>query len=58
MIRYQLGNDLDIDAVIELYQASILGERRPIDNYEPMPRMIRNANLILTAWDTELLVGI
>lgn len=58
MIRYQLGNNLNIDTVIELYQASTLGERRPIDDYERMSRMIRNANLIVTAWDAELLVGI
>lgn len=58
MIRYQLGNDLDIDAVIELYQASTLGERRPIDQRERMTKMICNANLVVTAWDIDLLVGI
>ena len=58
MIRYQLGNDLDIGAVIELYQASTLGERRPVDDYERMTRMIRNANLVVTAWDADLLVGL
>jgi predicted N-acetyltransferase YhbS len=58
MIRYQVGNDLDIDAVIELYEASTLGERRPIDNRDRMSRMIHNANLVITAWDTDLLIGI
>ncbi len=58
MMRYQLGNNLDIDAVIELYQASTLGKRRPVDDRDRMTQMIRNANLIVTAWDANLLVGI
>ena len=58
MIAYRIGNDLDIDAVIELYHASTLGERRPVDDRERMNLMLRNANLVVTAWDADLLVGI
>jgi len=58
MITYRTGNDLDLDAVIELYRASTLGERRPVDDRERMRAMLRNANLVVTAWDGELLVGI
>jgi predicted N-acetyltransferase YhbS len=58
MIRYKTGNDLDLDALIDLYRASTLGERRPVDNRERMALMLRHANLVLTAWDDELLVGI
>ena len=58
MITYRTGNDLELEAVIELYRASTLGERRPVDDRERMGRMLRNANLIVTAWDGELLVGI
>jgi len=58
MITYRLGNDLDLDAVIELYRASTLGERRPVDDRERMRLMLANANLVITAWDGELLVGI
>ena len=32
MITYRLGKDLELDAVIELYRASTLGERRPVDD--------------------------
>ena len=32
MIHYRVGNDLDFDQVVELYKASTLGERRPIDD--------------------------
>jgi predicted N-acetyltransferase YhbS len=57
-IQYKYGNDLDLDQVIELYQASTLGERRPIDDRQIAAAMLRHANLIVTAWDGELLVGI
>lgn len=58
MITYRTGNDLDLDAVIELYRASTLGERRPLADRERMAAMLRNANLVVTAWEGELLVGI
>ena len=58
MITYRTGNDLNLDTVIELYRASTLGERRPVDDRERMRQMLQNANLVVTAWDGELLVGI
>ena len=58
MISYRRGNDLNLDEVISLYRASTLGERRPVDDRESMAAMIANANLVITAWDGGLLVGI
>ena len=58
MITYRVGNDLDLDEVIELYRASTLGERRPVDDHGRMRLMLQNANLVVTAWDGDLLVGI
>src|SRR6266480_7331041 len=58
MITYNTDNDLDLDSVIDLYRASTLGERRPIDDRSRMEQMLRNANLVITAWDGDLLVGI
>lgn len=58
MITYRTGNDLDLDAVIELYRASTLGERRPVADRERMAAMIRHANLVIAAWESDLLVGI
>ena len=57
-IRYRYGNELDLDQVIELYNASTLGERRPVDDLRVMSDMLRHANLVITAWDGNLLVGI
>jgi GNAT superfamily N-acetyltransferase len=58
MISYKTGNDLDLDAVIDLYRASTLGQRRPVDDRDRMGKMLRNANLVITAWEQDLLVGI
>jgi GNAT superfamily N-acetyltransferase len=58
MIQYRTGNNLDVDQVIELYKASTLGERRPIDDPPRFAAMLKNANLVVTAWDGNLLVGI
>ena len=57
-IQYRTGNDLDLDQVIELYEASTLGERRPIHDRPRFAAMLKNANLVITAWDLDLLVGI
>jgi GNAT superfamily N-acetyltransferase len=57
-ITYRTGNDLDLDAVIDLYHASTLGERRPVGDRACMARMIEHANLVVTAWEGDLLVGI
>ncbi|MGH7600064.1 MAG: GNAT family N-acetyltransferase, partial [bacterium] len=58
MITYKTGNDLNLDAVIELYRASTLGERRPVNERERMRLMLQHANLVITAWDGDLMVGI
>lgn len=56
--QYRFGNDLNLDQVIELYHASTLGERRPVDDRRVLEKMLRYANLVVTAWDKELLIGI
>jgi predicted N-acetyltransferase YhbS len=58
MITYCIGNSLVLGEVIELYRASSLGERRPVDDLNRMALMVRHANLVVTAWDGGLLVGI
>jgi len=57
-IDYRFGNDLDLDQVIELYRDSTLGERRPVDDREIAAAMLRHANLVVTAWDRDRLVGL
>jgi GNAT superfamily N-acetyltransferase len=57
-IRYEQGNTLDLEQVIELYVASTLGERRPVGDRDRMQKMLGGANLVWTAWEGTLLVGI
>jgi predicted N-acetyltransferase YhbS len=58
VITYRTGNDIDLDEMIELYIDSTLGERRPVGERERMGRMLEEANLVITARDDDLLVGI
>jgi GNAT superfamily N-acetyltransferase len=47
-----------LEQAVELYRLSTLGERRPIDDHARFTSMLDHANLIITAWDDDLLVGI
>ena len=58
MISYKVGNELPIEQVIDVYRASTLGLRRPVDDQERMQKMLSAANLVITAWDQDSLVGI
>lgn len=57
-IEYRFGNDVNLDQVIALYHASTLAERRPVDDRQIMSEMLQHANLVVTAWQGELLIGI
>jgi predicted N-acetyltransferase YhbS len=57
-IIYNIGNDLDLDVVMDVYRTSTLGNRRPIDDPIRMAQMLRGANLVITAWDDAKMVGI
>jgi predicted N-acetyltransferase YhbS len=57
-IDYRLGNELDLDLVIDVYRRSTLGERRPVDERDRMRQMLERANLVVTAWDGDRMVGI
>lgn len=58
MISYRTGNDIDLDEMIDVYIDSTLGERRPVDDRQRMARMLTEANLVITAWDSDRMVGI
>lgn len=58
MIEYRDDCRPGLDEARDLYHASTLGERRPIDDDTRFSAMLAHANLIVTAWEGELLVGI
>lgn len=57
-IIYRDDAVLTPEEAIALYQKSTLGERRPVDRPDVFAGMLKNANLIVTAWDDSRLVGI
>jgi len=57
-MEYRYGNQLDLEEVSELYRASTLGERRPVDDPAIVRSMLEHANLVVTAWDGDRLVGL
>lgn len=57
-ITYRRDAAIDADTFVDLYRASTLGERRPIDDPAIVRAMIDHANLTITAWADGLLVGI
>jgi predicted N-acetyltransferase YhbS len=57
-ITYKTVNDIPMDVVIALYNASTLGARRPVDDIQRMKSMFQHANLVVSAWDDDKLVGI
>jgi len=58
MIRFRDDANITAEQAIDLYMRSTLGERRPIHNKETFVAMLKNANLTITAWDEDTLVGI
>ena len=57
-IAYRDHAKITVEAAIDLYKRSTLGERRPVDRADIFEDMLNNSNLIITAWDGERLVGI
>ena len=58
MIQYRDNTAISAEQAIDLYIRSTLGERRPIHDKSAFEAMLKHANLIITAWDDEKLVGI
>jgi GNAT superfamily N-acetyltransferase len=57
-ITYRLGNDIPREQAKALYEASTLGARRPINEPDTFAAMLQHANLVVSAWDGDALVGI
>lgn len=58
MITYQKENNLSVEEFIKVLKNSTLGERRPIDEPERIEKMLKHANLIVTARFEGELIGV
>ncbi len=57
-IVYSLEPDLSAEEFHHILVASTLADRRPADDLERLDRMLRNADIVLTARDSGRLIGI
>jgi len=57
-IEYRDNARLSAEEAIDLFRRSTLGERRPVDRPDIFEGMLKNASLVITAWDGSHLVGI
>jgi len=57
-IEYKINAPVSTDQFIGLLRESTLGERRPIEDRECMEGMVKNSNLLVTAWQGDTLIGI
>lgn len=57
-IEYHDNARLSAEEAIDLFRRSTLGERRPVDRPDIFEGMLKNASLVITAWDGSRLVGI
>ena len=57
-LTYKINEPLNIKIASQFYRQSTLSAQRPSDYSDAMKQMLSCANLIVTAWDDDRLVGI
>ena len=57
-VEYRINEKISTQAFVDLLNASGLGKRRPVDDLSCMQAMIENANLTISAWEEDQLIGI
>lgn len=57
-INYKLNQSITADEFTRLLKSCALGARRPVDDPACMQGMVENANLMVTAWHGDQLVGV
>lgn len=57
-IVYKVNQVISAEQFVDLLSKTTLGARRPIGEPETIEAMLKNANLLITAWQGEALVGV
>lgn len=57
-IFYSREKKITADEFIDVLRRSTLSERRPVDDQDCVAGMLAHGNLLVTAWDGDLLVGV
>ena len=58
MITYSSNKTITAAEFIDVLKRSTLSERRPVDDVERIQTMLDHGNVLITAWDGDLLVGV
>jgi predicted N-acetyltransferase YhbS len=58
MLRFTTNETVSADCFRNVLPRSTLGEGRPINDIDCLKGMIERSNLVVAAWDDQLLVGI
>ncbi|MDY6449620.1 GNAT family N-acetyltransferase [Acinetobacter faecalis] len=57
-IIYKVNFKITVDDYIDLLSTTSLGDRRPITNRQCIEGMLKNSNLIVSAWVDRKLIGV
>ena len=57
MIDYKINEPISVKQFIGLLNKTTLGARRPLEDEKRVAAMLHHADLLITAWDGERLVG-
>ncbi|MGD8603907.1 MAG: GNAT family N-acetyltransferase [Anaerolineales bacterium] len=55
---YREDEKITAEQFVDVLRRSTLAERRPVDELDRIQAMIDHADLLVTAWDEDLLVGV
>jgi len=58
MMRYEVNKPITAEQFADILRRSGLAERRPIDDPDCIAAMVANADLTVTAWSEDTLVGV
>jgi ribosomal protein S18 acetylase RimI-like enzyme len=57
-IQYYDNRSITADQFIDVLERSTLGERRPVSEPARIQKMLEHGNVLITAWQGDLLVGV
>lgn len=57
-ISYHVNKPITVEQFVQLLSETTLGPRRPLNNHECLSGMLEHADILVTAWAGERLIGV
>lgn len=57
-ISYHVNKPITVEQFVQLLSETTLGPRRPLNNHECLAGMLEHADILVTAWAGEHLIGV